>query len=112
MINNYVGLKRMEVLARLKILSSNESFIKAIHDSLHPDNLSAPQYMFLDEEIYGENNGYVYELVIRVPFEPKRFDSLRGTLDEVIAIIEIKFLIKIKFNASSKNKDAPKSISF
>jgi hypothetical protein len=89
MINNYVGWGRMEVLARLKISSSNGSFIKAIHDSLHPDNLSAPQYMFLDEKVYGENNEYVYELIIRVPFEPKRFDSLRGTLDEVIAIIEM-----------------------
>ncbi len=89
MINNYVGLERMEVLARLKISSNNELFIKAIHDSLHPDNLSAPKYMFLDEKIRRENNEYMYELTIRVPSEPKRFDSLRGTLDEVIAIIEM-----------------------
>ncbi|ABN69944.1 hypothetical protein Smar_0843 [Staphylothermus marinus F1] len=79
----------MAILSRLKIIMEDEKLAKAIYEMLHPDNLTAPEYMSLKEKISRNNEEYIYEAEITVPNDPKRFDSLRGTLDEILSITEM-----------------------
>ncbi|ADI32709.1 KEOPS complex subunit Pcc1 [Staphylothermus hellenicus] len=79
----------MAILSKLKIIVEDEKLAEAIYEMLYPDNLTAPKYMSLKERILKSDEGYIYEVEISVPNDPMRFDSLRGTLDEILSITEM-----------------------
>lgn len=79
----------MVISSKLKIIVENKELAKAIYEMFYPDNLTAPKYMVLKENIQNISNGYVYEVKISIPNDPKRFDSLRGTLDDILSILEM-----------------------
>ena len=79
----------METLSVLKISSDDKSYIESLKKTLHPDNVITPDFMEIIENIYEDNNEYVYEIVIKIIHSTKNFDSLRGSLDEILSIIEM-----------------------
>ena len=89
MLYNCAVLMSMETLSVLKIYSSSKNYIESLKKALHPDNVITPDFMKIIENIYEYNNEYVYEIMIKVKHSPKNFDSLRGSLDEILSIIEM-----------------------
>ena len=89
MLYNCVVLMNMETLSVLKIRSSSKNYVESLKKTLHPDNVITPDFMEIIENIYEDNNEYVYEIIIKVKHSAKNFDSLRGSLDEILSIIEM-----------------------
>ncbi|NPA97788.1 MAG: hypothetical protein GXO43_00255 [Crenarchaeota archaeon] len=72
--------------AYFKMISSDVKKIQAIWKALHPDNITTPSYMNIFEEVDEEQ--YIIKILINEE-SPKRFDSLRGTLDDIACLVEL-----------------------
>ncbi|GEM_PF-2530945 len=72
--------------AYFKMISNDVRKVHAIWTALHPDNMVTPSYMDISEEI--DRGTYVVKIIINEK-SPKRFDSLRGTLDDIACLVEL-----------------------
>lgn len=72
------------VEAVLIIESTDRKYLDSIYRSLEPDNVNPPRSIGLSSSVI--NNKYIFK--IKTMLQGKSFDSLRGTLDEVLSLIE------------------------
>lgn len=87
---NYVELMRMELSSKLKVICSNRDKAISIYEALHPDNVDMPREMYIDEEIVVDKDKHVYQVLITIEkADARRFDTLKGTLDEILSILEL-----------------------
>ncbi len=80
----------MEISSKLSIRSRNYKYLDALAKTLYPDNLETPEYMEIVEEIRSINDNYEYVIKITIKSmknHVKAFDSMRNTIDEILAII-------------------------
>lgn len=89
MKNNYARLMKMEASILVKIGSNENKFIYALHRALHPDNLTAPPHLKITEKITDSIKQLTYTVKISTRLTPKNFDSLRGTIDEILMLTEM-----------------------
>ncbi len=76
------------VSSRLKIIATQEDMVRSIFKALHPDNLFVPENMVIREKIECFNEEYTYTIEIIVE-NIKKFDSLRGSLDEILTLLAV-----------------------
>jgi len=80
----------MELSSKLRIICSDRDKTFSIYDALHPDNVDVPRDMHIDEEIIVEKDKHIYQVLITIEkADAKRFDTLKGTLDEILSILEL-----------------------
>ncbi|HIE54879.1 MAG TPA: hypothetical protein EYP90_06820 [Chromatiaceae bacterium] len=72
--------------AELIVKCSEVKTCEAIYNSLEPDNVMPPPEIEITSCIDSDN--YEYRFLIKAPFKARKFDSLRGTIDEVLSILE------------------------
>lgn len=70
----------------MKIASSSQVFIKSAYGMLHPDNAIPPRDVSIVERLYGLNK---YEIVFTAPKGLKGLRTLKGSVDEVLKLLEI-----------------------
>ena len=75
--------------SRLRVLSSDSRYLKAIYEAMHPDNQDTPCGMTINDYIVEvKPSSYEYVVEIKVSGEKAReFDSLRGALDDILSIL-------------------------
>lgn len=76
------------IISRLKIIAEDENIISSIFKTLHPDNIDVPLHMKINDRIEHMNKKYIYVLEIKVDVAEK-FNSIRGTLDEVLSLLSV-----------------------
>ncbi len=74
--------------AILEIKSNDEKYIYSIYKALEPDNINPPEKVIIKTNILKENNIFTYRFIVKTIFQARKYDSLRGTLDEVLSLIE------------------------
>ncbi|WP_448578537.1 KEOPS complex subunit Pcc1 [Thermosphaera sp.] len=72
--------------AVVKVSSSNPGFISSVYRMLHPDNAAPPKGVVIEERVSGEGS---YELVLTAPGGLKELRTLKGSIDEVLKLIEV-----------------------
>jgi len=78
---------RMEISSKLRVLSTSYEYVKSINDTLHPDNKTAPPHLTINDGVIAHNDRYEYFMELKTRCGVKCFDSIRGTLDEVLTIL-------------------------
>ncbi len=75
-----------ESVIKVKIsFKNNEKLTDSIMKSLHPDNLVTPPYLEINEVFtHGE-----YAIILKGCLESKVVNSMRQTIDEILAIINM-----------------------
>ncbi|MET1160688.1 MAG: KEOPS complex subunit Pcc1 [Thermoprotei archaeon] len=89
--------------AELRIYSSNKNYIESLYKALHPDNITVPGKVVINDKIVSENNTYTYVLIVKTGKQAKDFDSLRGTLDEVLTLISMIESFQQHLNSPNKS---------
>lgn len=79
----------MEASILVKIGSNDSNFICALNRALHPDNLTTPPHLKITEKILDSTKQSTYTMKISTRLTPKNFDSLRGTIDEILMLTEM-----------------------
>ncbi|WFO76039.1 hypothetical protein J4526_04135 [Desulfurococcaceae archaeon MEX13E-LK6-19] len=64
------------------VFSGDEKTLRSLYDSLHPDNVTAPDYMKIEEQIAGGK----YVLVFSGDLRGRVIDSIRQSVDEVLSL--------------------------
>ncbi len=72
------------VRAVLRIESIDRRYLESIYRSLEPDNVNPPRDVKIEGRL--EDNSYLF--MVETILRSRKFDSLRGTLDEVLSLIE------------------------
>jgi len=78
---------RMEISSRLRVLSTSYDYIKSINNMLHADNITAPPRLTINDGVIERNGYFEYFIELKTRCGVKCFDSIRGTLDEVLTIL-------------------------
>lgn len=73
--------------AVVKASSGNPCFIASVYRMLHPDNATPPKGVVIEERVSGE--GSSYELVFTAPGGLKELRTLKGSVDEVLKLLEV-----------------------
>ncbi|MCC5990114.1 MAG: hypothetical protein LM558_01200 [Thermosphaera sp.] len=71
----------------VKVSSSNPVFTSSVYRMLSPDNATPPRGVTV-EEVVGED-GASYELVFTAPGGLKELRTLKGSVDEVLKLLEV-----------------------
>ncbi len=72
--------------AKLKIKCMKPRYCRSLYDSMHPDNIFTGKKISIKEFIYEDQ--YIIEITVNNR-KPGDFDSLRGTLDEILSIVSM-----------------------
>jgi hypothetical protein len=67
----------------------SENYCRSLLRSISPDNVEIPPYMHIENACCREDNDFVFLFKVKVEDKPRYFDSLRGTIDEILYIIEM-----------------------
>jgi len=71
----------------VKVSSSNPVFITSVYRMLHPDNATPPRGVTVEEVVDEEATSY--ELVFTAPGGLKELRTLKGSVDEVLKLLEV-----------------------
>ncbi len=74
-------------LVELIVKCNEVKTCEAIHNSLEPDNIMPPPEIEITSHIDYDN--YEYRFSVKTSYKARKFDSLRGTIDEVLSILEV-----------------------
>lgn len=69
------------------IFYGDRKTVKSVYDSLHPDNIIVPDHIKVEEVLEGEE----YKLVFKGELESKVINSIKQSVDEVLAITDMLF---------------------
>ncbi len=64
------------------VFSGDEKTLRSLYDSLHPDNVTAPDYMEIEEHVAGN----MYVLVFSGDLRGRVIDSIKQSVDEVLSL--------------------------
>ncbi len=64
-------------------------YCTSLYKAIEPDNVNIPKEMRIETNVRDMGDRCIYEFRVATPFNTKKFDSLRGTIDEILSIIEV-----------------------
>lgn len=74
------------IYSRFSFKSRDKAFVKALYNSLHPDNLSQPRDVRIVDYIVEEPDGSTLVIEVKTEYVDK-FDTVKGTIDEVLTLL-------------------------
>ncbi len=72
----------------LEVWSSDRRYCYSLYSALEPDNVNPPENVSIGSDV-ASDDGCAYRFWVRTVFKKNKFDTLRGTIDEVLSIIEV-----------------------
>ncbi len=73
----------------VRVESFDPLYCISLYKAIEPDNVDIPGGMSIETNIEKIDDRCIYEFRVVTPFNAKKFDSLRGTIDEILSIIEV-----------------------